>query len=453
MKVLVIEDETAFRQVLEAQMAKEGIEAVGVGLAEDGLREFERQDFDVVVTDLRLPDRDGIEIIKEMRVRGYEVPVLLMTAYASVSTAVAALQSGAADYIIKPVRVPDLMRRVKQIHELEQLKRENTLLRRIVQQDNKKYWFPDSSVGLRVKQTLAKVSNTDMTVLITGESGTGKGMTARLIHSLSARAERPLVQVNCGAIPESLVESELFGHVKGAFTGADKAKDGLFVGAHGGTLFLDEVGELPPAMQVKLLHAIEEKVVRPLGSTRDRSVDVRIIAATNRNLEQMVQDGTFRMDLYYRLNIFQLQMPSLREQREVLPDAIDFVLKRFLPSGLSDIKVAADAAAALQAYGWPGNLRELENALERAALLCENGVITARDLPPAIIGQAVPAQSHHTAPPELVGGRNFREQVAAFERQLILQAIEEAGGDRRAASRNLGVGLSTLYRKLEELNA
>ncbi|MBX9633931.1 MAG: response regulator, partial [Magnetospirillum sp.] len=183
MKVLVIEDETAFRQVLEAQMAKDGIEAIGVGLGEEGLRELEKQDFDVVVTDLRLPDRDGIDIIKEMHTRGYEVPVLLMTAYASVSTAVAALQAGAADYLIKPVRVPDLIRRVKQIFEMEQLKRENTLLRRIVQQDNKKYWFPDTPAGLRIKQTLAKVSNTDMTVLITGESGTGKGMTARLIHS------------------------------------------------------------------------------------------------------------------------------------------------------------------------------------------------------------------------------------------------------------------------------
>jgi len=460
MKVLVIEDETAFRQVLEAQMAKDGIEAVGVGLGEEGLRELEQNDFDVVVTDLRLPDRDGIDIIKEMHTRGYETPVLLMTAYASVSTAVAALQAGAADYLIKPVRVPDLIRRVKQIHELEQLKRENTLLRRIVQQDNKKYWFPDTPAGLRIKQTLAKVSNTDMTVLITGESGTGKGMTARLIHSLSGRAERPLVQVNCGAIPETLVESELFGHVKGAFTGADKAKDGLFVGAHGGTLFLDEIGELPLNMQVKLLHAIEEKVVRPLGSSRDRPIDVRIIAATNRNLEEMVKEGTFRMDLFYRLNIFQVNMPSLREQREALPGVLDFMLRRFYQTVGKEVRIAPDAMAAMQAYSWPGNLRELENVLERAILMADSEVLQARDLPINVTGgqpggpeAAASGGGGGMMAVEYVPGRNFRDQVAAFERQLILQAIEDAGGDRRAAARNLGVGLSTLYRKLEELNA
>ncbi|MCR6631098.1 MAG: sigma-54 dependent transcriptional regulator [Magnetospirillum sp.] len=450
MKILVIEDETAFRQVLEAQMVKEGMEATGVGRAEDGLRALEQQDFDVVVTDLRLPDRDGIEVVKEIRHRGYDVPVLLMTAYASVSTAVAALQSGAADYLIKPVRVPDLIRRVMQIHELEQLKRENTLLRRIVQQDSKKYWFADTPAGNCVSQIVAKVSNTDMTVLITGESGTGKSMTARLIHSMSARAEHPLVLVNCGAIPESLVESELFGHVKGAFTGADKAKDGLFVGAHGGTLFLDEIGELPLAMQVKLLHVIEEKVVRPLGASRERPIDVRIIAATNRNLEQMVQDGTFRMDLFYRVNIFQVSMPSLREQREAIPSAIDFVLKKLHPAGSTPVRVMPEVMAALQSYPWPGNLRELENVLERASLLCEGGTIELRDLPPSIAGHAAEAQV--SMPVEYVPGRSFRDQVAAFERQLILHAIGDADGDRRVAARNLGVGLSTLYRKLEEFN-
>ncbi|MBX9635633.1 MAG: sigma 54-interacting transcriptional regulator, partial [Magnetospirillum sp.] len=254
------------------------------------------------------------------------------------------------------------------------------------------------------------------------------------------------------------VERELFGHVKGAFTGADKAKDGLFVGAHGGTLFLDEIGELPLNMQVKLLHAIEDKVVRPLGSTRDRPIDVRIVAATNRNLEQMVQDGTFRMDLFYRLNIFQVQMPSLREQREALPSVIEFMLRRFFQTVGKDVRIAPDAMAAMQAYSWPGNLRELENVLERAILMADGDTLQARDLPAVLAGHfsaetSVQNSTSNSMTMEYVPGRNFRDQVAAFERQLILQAIEEAGGDRRAAARSLGVGLSTLYRKLEELSA
>lgn len=452
MKILLIEDETAFREVIEAQMAKQGIEAVGVGLGQEGLNELQQQYFDVVVTDFQLPDLDGIEIIRQMRALGLDVPILLMTAYASLSTAVAALQLGAADYLIKPLRVPDLLRRVNQIHELEQLKRENKLLRRIVQQDQRHYWFPDSVAGLRVKELLGKVSATDMTLLITGESGTGKGMTARIIHSLSARCEGPFIQVNCGAIPEQLVESELFGHVKGAFTGADKAKDGVFVSAHEGTLFLDEIGELPLVMQVKLLHAIEEKVVRPLGSARDRTIDVRIIAATNRNLERMIHEGTFRTDLYYRMNIFPLHLPALREQRDVLPAAIEFVLKRLPRAGQKTVTIAPDAMAAMTGYSWPGNMRELENVLERATLLCAGGTITVADLPPAIAPHSR-QMAPEVAPVSVIEGSNFRERVAAFERHLILQAISDAGGDRRAAAHTLGLGLSTLYRKLEELSA
>ncbi len=459
MKVLVIEDETSFRNVVESQMAKEEIDVVGVGTVRDGLEQLESLAFDLLITDLRLPDGDGLEVVRAMREKGIEIPVLLMTAYASVSTAVAALQAGASDYLIKPVRVPDLIRRARQIFELDQLKRENNFLKQIVQQSTTRYWFPETAAGQHVKQMLAKVSKTDLTVLITGESGTGKGMTARMIHNLSSRAERPLVPVNCGAIPETLVESELFGHVKGAFTGADKAKDGLFVGANGGTLFLDEIGELPLPMQVKLLHAIEEKTVRPLGSSRSREVDVRIIAATNRNLEDMVQKGTFRMDLYYRLNIFEIHLPPLRQQRSAMPAAIDFILQRYRQNyQLKDIQLDNDAESLLLNYNWPGNLRELENVLERAILLCENNRITRWDLPPNVIGDG----GASAAPPSIaeagggdgwassfVGG--FREQVAAFERALITNAISAADGDRRAAAQRLGIGLSTLYRKLEDV--
>ena len=448
MRVLVVEDEVSFRQVLIEQMGKDGIEGVGVGTAGEALALLPDGGFDILLTDLRLPDREGIEILRAMREQGVEIPALLMTAYASVSTAVGALQAGAADYIIKPARVPDLIRRLRQIHELDQLKRENQLLRKIIQQEPGRYWFPDTSDGHQIKQMLGKVSRTDLTVLITGESGTGKGMTARLIHSLSSRADKPFIPVNCGAIPETLVESELFGHVKGAFTGAEKAKDGLFVGANGGTLFLDEIGELPLPMQVKLLHAIEEKMVRPLGGNASRKTDVRIIAATNRNLEQMVSEGSFRMDLYYRLNIFEVTLPPLRQQMSVFPTAVEFILARYRANHqMESLRIDPEAEALMRAYQWPGNLRELENVLERAVLLCEDNLITKWDLPASITGASaslpVVADTGSVDP-----NASLKDQVTAFERKLILGAIQAAGGDRRVAARNLGLGLSTLYRKL-----
>ncbi|WP_448192925.1 sigma-54-dependent transcriptional regulator [Azospirillum sp. sgz301742] len=451
MRILVVEDEVSFRQVLIEQMGKDGIEGVGVGTAEEALALLPDGGFDILLTDLRLPDREGVEILRAMREQGIDIPALLMTAYASVSTAVSALQAGAADYIIKPARVPDLIRRLRQIHELDQLKRENQLLRKIIQQEPGRYWFPDTADGHQIKQMLGKVSRTDLTVLITGESGTGKGMTARLIHSLSARADKPFIPVNCGAIPETLVESELFGHVKGAFTGADKVKDGLFVGASGGTLFLDEIGELPLSMQVKLLHAIEEKVVRPLGGSHSRKTDVRIIAATNRNLEQMVSAGTFRMDLYYRLNIFEVAMPPLRQQMSVFAAAVEFILARYRANHQMDsLRIDPEAEALMRAYQWPGNLRELENVLERAVLLCEDNTITKWDLPPSVSGASagMPAMTEAAVPIDPDG--SLKDQVASYERKLILSAIQAAGGDRRIAARNLGLGLSTLYRKLEE---
>ncbi|MBL4614565.1 MAG: sigma-54-dependent Fis family transcriptional regulator, partial [Magnetovibrio sp.] len=292
MRVLIVEDERAFRQVLEEQCAKEDIDVVGVGTGAEALEQLAEGDFDVVVTDLRLPDIDGIEIIRRVREGGDATPFLLMTAYASVKTAVTALKTGASDYLIKPVRVPDLVRRVRQIHDLDRLQRENTLLKKMVQQGDKGYWYPDTEASQRTQQLISKVSNTDLTVLILGQSGTGKGVTARLIHSASSRAEKPFVAINCGAIPENLVESELFGHVKGAFTGADSDKDGLFVAASTGTLFLDEIGDLPLSVQVKILTALEDKVVRPIGSTKDRKTNIRIIAATNKSLEKMVAEGT-----------------------------------------------------------------------------------------------------------------------------------------------------------------
>jgi len=447
MKVLIIEDETAFRQVLEEEFRGEGGDVTGVGTGKEALQAFEDREFDIVITDLRLPDTDGIEVMKAVREAGIEVPFLLMTAFASVRTAVSALQMGAADYLIKPVRVADVVRRVKQIHELDRLQRENTLLKRMVRQDYSHYWYPDTPVSQQVQQLISKVCDTDLTILIVGETGTGNGMTARLLHSVGPRSDRPFVSVNCGAIPENLVESELFGHAKGAFTSADKATDGLIKAAHGGTLFLDEIGELPLPVQVKFLTFLEEKIVRPVGSVKDIKVDCRIIAATNRNLEDLVAEGKFRRDLYFRLNVFQISLPPLREQKEALPSLMNFTIEKYKQSfDIGEVVVPDEVRDLLYSYSWPGNIREFDNAMERALLLRENKEITVNDLPPAIASAAVGTSGMLS--PDSVSG-SFKSRVETFERHVIAEAIKAAGGDRRAAAQSLGIGLSTLYRKLE----
>jgi len=449
MKLLIVEDERAFRQVLEEECVKENIDVVGVGTGAEALEQLEQGDFDIVVTDLRLPDTNGIDIIETVRGGGNDIPFLLMTAYASVKTAVTALKMGAADYLIKPVRVPDLVRRVKQVHDLDRLQRENSLLKKIVQRGDKGYWFPDTEVSQRIQQLISKVSNTDMTVLISGQSGTGKGVTARVIHSASSRSENPFVAVNCGAIPETLVESELFGHVKGAFTDASSDKDGLFVAASSGTLFLDEIGELSLAVQVKILTVLEEKIVRPIGSTKDRKTNVRIIAATNKNLSEMVSAGTFREDLFYRLNVFQIALPSLQEQKEALPSAVDFIINKYSDTyDVGEVEIAPDVWECFNSYEWPGNFRELNNVIERALLLRDSKDITLSDLPPALVAAQPRASKDMTE--ELMPFGDFKTRVQAFEKHLITQAIKAANDDRRLAAQSLGIGLSTLYRKLEE---
>jgi two-component system response regulator AtoC len=309
-----------------------------------------------------------------------------------------------------------------------------------------------SPVMQATERLIARVAPTDSTVLISGESGTGKGVTARRLHELSARRDGPFVSVNCGAIPENLIESELFGHTKGAFTSADRPRKGLFVQADHGTIFLDEIGELPLAMQTKLLHVIEAKEVRPLGAEQSRRIDTRIIAATNRDLPAYVAQGRFREDLFFRLSVFQIGMPALRERRADIPGLIHHLMaQRAVPSGSNQmLTIDPEAEDLLLAFAWPGNVRQLENVLQRAAILADGGCIRVADLPPEVTrsaggGAAAPAP----------GGAelNLRERVRRFELALILRAIEDAGGERRLAAQRLGIGLSSLYRKLEEFQA
>jgi two-component system response regulator AtoC len=443
MKILLVEDELAQRQILETELRKLGYEITGVASGSEAITQIEADEFDIAVTDLQLPDFDGIEIIRRVRDSGNDIPILVITAFASLETAIAALQAGATDYLIKPIRVPDLARRLRQIDDLDRLSRENQLLWRLMQQDPKSYWFPETVAGANVRRLVSKVGSTDLTVLVSGESGTGKGMTARLLHSISPRAEGSFVSVNCAAIPDSLMEAELFGFTKGAFKGATRSRQGLFAAASGGTLFLDEVGSLSLPMQTKLLHCIEEKSIRPIGSARDVPVDLRLIVATNRDLEKRVAEGGFREDLLFRLNVFQIRLPALREQREAIPSAVEYFLaKHSAQRPGTEVRIASAVWDRFSTYPWPGNLRELENTIERALVLCEGEKITLADLPQALQIGAVsrPVTDEGT----------LKQRVEAFERLTILQTLEMVGGDRRRAAELLGVGLSTIYRKLDD---
>jgi two-component system response regulator AtoC len=372
----------------------------------------------------------------------------MVTAFASVDSAIDAIKAGAWDYITKPVRNEEILHRLEQIEALRGLREENRALRRLVLGNGDKAFRFQAASMQAVERLVTRVAPTDSTVLISGESGTGKGVTARRLHELSMRRDGPFVSVNCAAIPENLIESELFGHTKGAFTSADRARKGLFMQADRGTIFLDEIGELPQNMQTKLLHVLEAKEVRPLGSEQSKRVDVRIVAATNRDLPAMVAQGRFREDLFFRLSVFQIPMPPLRERRTDIPDLLRHIIaQRVLPSGSTQkLTLDPEAEDLLLNFAWPGNVRQLENVLHRAAILADGGCIRVVDLPPEVSH----ITAHATAEVADVGEGTLRDRVRRFELALIRRAIDDAGGDRRLAAQRLGIGLSSLYRKLEE---
>jgi DNA-binding NtrC family response regulator len=450
LQLLIIDDEPAIRQVVAAHLRKAGYAVEQAGDGETGMERLSRGDVDIALCDIKLPGLSGIELLRQARAANIDTAFIMMTAFASVDTAIEAIKAGAADYMIKPLNNEELLHRLNKVGDLRGLRAENRVLRRLVLGVNKEVFGFNSPAMREMEHMAAKVARTNSTVLITGESGTGKGVVARLIHQQSTRAEGPFIPVNCGAIPENLVESEFFGHTRGAFTGADKARKGLFLEADGGTIFLDEVGELPLALQVKLLHVIEQKEVRPVGGEQTRPVEVRIIAATNRDLGEMVTQGKFREDLYFRLSVFHIHVPPLRERRQDLSALVEFLLQRntrrmdsngqrvFLDSGVEELLVN---------YDWPGNVRELENVIDRALILADGNRITLADLPPLIT--KISQLSHPDGSVEFSG--TLREQVRKYEAAIILRAIEETNGDRRAAAQKLNIGLSSLYRKLEEL--
>jgi two-component system response regulator HydG len=443
MKILLVDDETAILEALEILFRGEGYEVAVADSGPKAMAALEDERPDIVLTDIRMPGAGGLDVLSQAREVDPEMPVILMTAQASLQSAVRAVNEGAYYYLQKPFANDELLAICKRAGEARQLKAENKRLKKeISRRDRTSSRRPVGvSPRFRVVLELAEtVAASDSTVLISGESGTGKEVLAGYIHDLSDRSDASFLSINCGALPEGLLESELFGHVRGSFTGAVKDKDGLLIAASGGTLFLDEIGEMSPSTQVRLLRAIQEREVVPVGATRPLPVDVRIIAATNRDLEEEITRGQFRSDLYYRLNVIQLHLPPLRERPEDVPLLATHFLERLADKEGREVTLSDEALAVLNRYDWPGNVRELENALERAAVLSSGDVIEASVLPDRLREPPRPRLAAEGLPPN--------PTMEVVERAYILWVLQAEGGNKTRAAEVLGIDPSTLYRKL-----
>jgi DNA-binding NtrC family response regulator len=451
MKILLVDDERKMGVILKGALEEEGHAVLTLEKSNDALARMKNEAYDLLITDLRMAPPDGLELLRQGRALQPDMAVILMTAYATAQTAVEAMKSGAYDYLIKPFELDEIRLRVKKLGQerdlrenVRLLRRENEVLRREVGSPARLGSLLGKSAIMRDVLDLAeKVAATDATVLLRGESGTGKSLLARGIHDASARCDCPFVIVNCGALPESLLESELFGHEKGAFTGAVATKRGRFVGAEGGTILLDEIGDMSAALQVKLLHVLEDKEFYAVGSDKPTLVNVRVIAATNRNLEEAMGEGQFREDLFYRLNVFPIPVPPLRSRREDLPMLLEHFLSRF---GHTFADLTSRARESLFAYSFPGNVRELENMVERAAILAGPGAIDRQHFP------ALREQTQVAAPSDRPPVLRIPEEglsLVALEKELIQQALEVAGGNKSQAARLLGLTRRTLYSRLE----
>jgi two-component system response regulator PilR (NtrC family) len=443
--ILVADDEALARQGIAELLQEEGYQ---VHQAEDGttaLQMLDEVDVDVVLTDLRMPGADGLAVLRKVRDVCPQTMVMLMTAYASVETVVDALRLGAQDYLLKPILLDDVLYKVRRLLEHKQQAWELQMLRR----ESTRHLDFESLVGRsaamkELYELIQKVAPTNATVLITGESGVGKEVVARLLHSLSTQSERVFLPVNCSAIPETLLESQLFGYTKGAFTGAAANQEGLFQRARGGTMFLDEIGEMPITLQPKLLRALEAKEVLPVGATTPIKTDVRLLAATNRELKKEVEAGRFREDLYYRLNVIELPIPPLRDRREDIPLLVEYLVRRHNQDLKRSYKgVDNPTMKILMSLPWKGNVRELDNLLERAMILGNGDWITLSDLP---------RREGHEQAPVLPLTDNLKDAVQAYERSHIENVLKKLENDKKSAAEALGMSLSSLYRKLDELH-
>ncbi|GMQ79786.1 MAG: sigma-54-dependent response regulator transcription factor ZraR [Thermodesulfobacteriota bacterium] len=444
-KIMVVDDETEHLKMLEAVLSAEGYE---VHLADDGvsaIASVEEQFFDIVLMDVRMNRVGGIEALKRVKDISPEIPVIMMTAYASVGTAVDALKSGAYDYLTKPLDIDELKILVKKTLRHRQLEQENIYLKERLKD---RYDFSNiigqSPAMQELFEIMSLAAPSDATLLIIGESGTGKELIANAVHQNSPRRDESLIKVNCAALPDTLLESELFGHEKGAFTGALKSKKGRFHLAHKGSIFLDEIAEMAPTTQAKILRVLQEREFEPIGSQNTVKVDTRVIAATNKNLEEEIQKGRFREDLYFRINVVPLNVPPLRSRREDIPLLADFFLKKYTGKNRKLVKgFVPRAMDLLMRFEWPGNVRELENMVERAVIMTRSDMITPEEFPDTLRSLGHEEQSSNV---DLSAGRSLKE----VEREMILRTLEMTGGNRTHASRILGISRRTLQLKLKD---
>jgi len=443
-RILVIDDEDSIREYLSMMLEREGYEVRASESGEKALRANAQESFDVVITDIQLTGMSGIEVLSKIRDSDPTVAVIIVTGHASQESAIEALNLGAFYYLLKPVSNEELKQVVRTALEVRRLKDENAGLERALHVPGEREMV-GSSPGIKsVFELIDRVAKTSSTVLLYGESGTGKELVARAIHARSARSDKRFVSINCGAMPETLLESELFGHVKGSFTGAVRDKKGLFVVAEGGTFFLDEVSETSTSIQVKLLRVLQEREVVPVGGTKPTKVDVRVIAATNADLPKLIDDGRFRKDLFYRLNVIPITIPPLRERKEDVPLLVNHFIEKVTGGAKT---VSSEAMEVLLSYDWPGNVRELENIIERAVILAGSKEITAEDLNISIFPERLRKRASATTATAGLGVSGLT--LDEVERRYLIQTLEETGWRKKKAAEVLGINPSTLYRKLQ----
>ncbi len=442
--ILIVDDEKDICKALNILLTKEGHAVKEAYNGEEAVERIMKENFDIIMTDIKMGKMDGFEVLRQSQKISPDTSVIMMTAFASVGSAVEAMRAGASDYITKPFINDEIRLTIRRILQSRDLQMENQILRQELSQRHEAFAniIGTSEPMQKVFTFMEKVIPNKSNILITGESGTGKGLVAQAIHEAGPRKGKPFISINCGAIPENLLESELFGHKKGSFTSANEDKKGLITMASGGTLFLDEISELPQALQVKLLHVIQTKELTPVGDTRIITVDIRIIAATNADLMQRVKEGRFREDLYYRLNVIEIRMPALRERRDDIP----VLIKHYLAISAKEAEKCAkdidyEAMQALLAYDWPGNIRELRNTIERATVLADGEMITIHDLP----------DKFRTLDIEGVSTSSLRQALDEFEREYIRRSMTENKGNKETTASTLGIDLATLYRKLKKL--
>ncbi|MCP4548982.1 MAG: sigma-54-dependent Fis family transcriptional regulator [bacterium] len=443
-KILLVDDEESMIRFLSIMLKKEGYEIRAVSSGMEALKTLQTWSADVVISDICMPEMSGIQLLAGIKAIDAGIPVILLTAYASQESAIEAVNMGAFHYLIKQARNDEIKMVVRNALAIRKVKSENTKLRRQIKTDSSLESIIGSSEAMqRIFTIVRRIADTDSTILISGESGTGKELIARALHYTSSRADKPFVSINCGALPENLLESELFGHVKGSFTGAVRDKEGLFKVAQSGTIFLDEVGEVCQSLQVKLLRALQEKEFLPVGATETIKVDVRVLAATNRNLEEEVARGTFRADLYYRLNVIPLVVPPLRERRDDIPLLIKhFMEKMSSKRGLENKVISSQAISVLSEYDWPGNVRELENVLERTVILEEKDHVDVSSLPEIVLNRSRQnSQSLFEGTP--------RATLEDLEKEYLLKVLDSVDWQKKKASIILGINASTLYRKIQ----